>query len=130
MCVVFLFRRQKGTDEEPTRYLSMTDLSMNTLSIDNDFADDDIVTGHSPSITINEIKDIMMSSRSKEERMTTLYNIRSELFSYELADLGGGYSPLIAEIDRALGLLDLSPVGTADPEVLQRVDGIDPTSIP
>lgn len=106
------------------RNLSMTHLNLNTLSKDNDISGTTPLSGLLHPITISEVKDIFMSSRSREDRLRVLKTLRSELFTYDLADVEEGYSSLIAEIDRVICLLELSPIGTADPEVLQRVDGI------
>lgn len=76
-------------------------------------------------ITVSDIKDIFMCSRSRQDRLNTLYRIRSELFTYDLLGIKNGYSSFIAEIDRAVGLLETSPVGTTDPEVLRRIDHIE-----
>lgn len=114
-----------GTDISQLRKLDMTHLKLNRLSHDDRMDAGTTALSLSCPLIMRDIKDIFTGSRLREDRLQSLYCIRSDLFACDFLDIEDGYSSFIAEIDRALGLLETSPVGSADPEVLQRIDHIE-----
>lgn len=63
------------------------------------------ITGIAQTITTEDIRSVLISENTVEDRKAALKGMRAELSARENADRGGDLEPLITEIDNALATL-------------------------
>lgn len=100
----------------------MTYSDKKVLTLDTQLGGDAGTPGLAQPITLDEVQDILMSNRPEQARRDSLNDIRRTLMARQSADTEAGFDDLIAEVDRALDLLNRTPSGSAAPSVIRNVD--------
>lgn len=100
----------------------MPDSDLNVMAVDTAIDSDGFAPGIAQPTTLDEIKDIYMSERPKQERLAQLREIRQELVARNSADSEAGFDNLIAEIDRGIGHLSSKAEGSTTPDSLKNKD--------
>jgi hypothetical protein len=108
----------------------MPDSDLNVMAVDTAIDSDGFAPGIAQPTTLDEITDIYMSERPKQERLEQLREIRQEMVARNSADSEAGFDDLIDEIDRGIGYLTGRSEGTATPASLQNKDtAVDPENL-
>ena len=82
------------------------DHELGVIPVDQMVGGDGDTPGLSQPVTSDEVQDIMMSEKPREERVMRLRELRMDLARRQGADMGGEFDSLIAEIDDAIATLN------------------------